>query len=525
MKRLITCLLTLAVVFSVAAGMAVGVQAQESGSESTLIDLKDLLWEVPEGASPDEMVTWVSRNNAIIEDLETYFTEESFAEYQKAFAKFKQSRNDATAADANQVAEVLVQTKPTSGNVVMIWDGQEMPVGNPEDITEEGLDKGGRLYSYGYMPRIIKMLADDPASAKGNIIILCRNHSGDRIEGHPAAIAYQAMGYNVFMLAMRSKPYSTLDMTLDLQRAIRLVKKEAADNNYGGQDMIAVASWGGAGSPAQNLVYNMYGYSNASDYIEGYVPDEIDAISCDFDVDIVIYSAFASVEHTNPVENPNLPAIYIAVGDGDEGRYPDCLAFYEEMKDKTDCQLHVMYGAGHGFGIGQDEAVNITEECKEQLPESDAFMQAHLGYSQKNSGSAPETASNSIDVRLEKGSVTVEYYDGTEILQSEADGNTLIQVPEGTMLDHMNIYNSGGAINVMGVLAKDYMLESPRADINVYLTEDTAFRAHLTTIMDLFESDFLYDVTMMRHEYIYGENGVNIEMETISGTARVMKLQ
>ena len=30
---------------------------------------------------------------------------------------------------------------------------------------------------------------------------------------------------------------------------------------------------------------------------------------------------------------------------------------------------------------------------------------------------------------------------------------------------------------------------------------------------------------MTRHEYIFGENGVDIEMETIIGVARVMILQ
>ena len=63
--------------------------------------------------------------------------------------------------------------------------------------------------------------------------------------------------------------------------------------------------------------------------------------------------------------------------------------------------------------------------------------------------------------------------------------------------------------------------------MNVYLPEDTAFHVQLATISDLFESDFLYDVTMQRHEYIFGdyENGVDIHMETIIGTARVMILQ
>ncbi|MBR3402762.1 MAG: hypothetical protein IKG67_11070 [Parasporobacterium sp.] len=375
-----------------------GLQDQQDYPETDVApqDLKDYLWKVPEGADPEDMVKLVSRNNTIIEDLETFFTEESYKEYQKAFAKFKQNRNTATAEDANAVADVLVQVKPLTGNIVLIWDGQTMPVVDGETITEEGLDKGGRLYSYGYDPRLIKMLAEDPQTAKGNLIILCRNHSGDAVEGHPAAIAYQAMGYNVFMLAMRSAPYSVDDAAMDLQRAIRLVKKEAAENHYGGQDMIAVASWGGAGTAEMTVFFNMFGNLTPADgYCSSYVPDEIDAISADFDVAVMIYSAFKVLDEApeetdgfqgyvvkKEMDNPSLPAFYICTGDLDNtGRYEDSLALYNLIKDQTDCKLTVMTGAGHGFGIGQESAAHITEECKNLLPESDEFMQSHLGYS------------------------------------------------------------------------------------------------------------------------------------------------
>ena len=47
----------------------------------------------------------------------------------------------------------------------------------------------------------------------------------------------------------------------------------------------------------------------------------------------------------------------------------------------------------------------------------------------------------------------------------------------------------------------------------------------LATIRDIFESDFLYDVTMTKHEYIYLTDGLDIQLETVIGIARVMMLQ
>ena len=219
-------------------------------------------------------------------------------------------------------------------------------------------------------------------------------------------------------------------------------------------------------------------------------------------------------------------------------------------------ELIVYEGAGHGFGVGQEGAIKATEECAQWPSEADAFIQENRGFNQATAGNEPaasekesaEDASenaletempataeaagskeasttNIIGINSETGSVTVEYYDGTEILQTEEDGNILVQVPDGAVLDQISIYASAGEINIMGVIADQYDLETVKDDLNVYLPEDQAFHVHVLTISDLFESDFLYDVGMERHEYYFGENGVNIEMETIVGTARVMILQ
>ena len=129
-----------------------------------------------------------------------------------------------------------------------------------------------------------------------------------------------------------------------------------------------------------------------------------------------------------------------------------------------------------------------------------------------------------IDVVWETGAVTVEYYEGTEIVRTEKEGDLLIQVPQGAYLETMTIYAPEGKVEVVGVLAAQYDIETVGHDIDIYLPEGTAFHVMLSTIRDIFESDFPYDVTMTKHEYIYLTDGVEIKLETVIGIARVLIL-
>lgn len=133
--------------------------------------------------------------------------------------------------------------------------------------------------------------------------------------------------------------------------------------------------------------------------------------------------------------------------------------------------------------------------------------------------------SGTVDVTWESGAVTVEYYEGTDIVQTEQGSELLIQVPQGAYLESINIFAPEGEVNVVGVLAAQYDIETVGDDINIYLPEGTAFHVMLSTIRDIFESDFLYDVTSTKNEYVYLTDGVEITLETVIGIARVMTLK
>jgi len=134
-------------------------------------------------------------------------------------------------------------------------------------------------------------------------------------------------------------------------------------------------------------------------------------------------------------------------------------------------------------------------------------------------------ASGAVNVDRETGSVTVEYYNGSDILETEQNGDLLVQVPAGTRLEEINIFAANGTVTVVGVIAEHYDIETVGGDMTIYLPEGTAFHVMLATIRDIFESDFPYDVTMTKNEYIHLTDGLEIEMETIIGIARVMILE
>ena len=82
------------------------------------------------------------------------------------------------------------------------------------------------------------------------------------------------------------------DVFMDYNRYVKVVKNYVMEHDLGGQDMYAALGWsGGGGTIMGGSVNYLYGYLNASVYDSDYVPDAIDEISGDVDVELVIYGA------------------------------------------------------------------------------------------------------------------------------------------------------------------------------------------------------------------------------------------
>jgi dienelactone hydrolase len=167
---------------------------------------------------------------------------------------------------------------------------------------------------------------------------------------------------------------------MDCQRAIRVIRYYAKQEEWGGQDMIAACGWSGGGATILGSIRKCFGYNTPTVYDSDYVPDEIDAVSSDLDAALIIYGAYnADGEGTYVGDNPNLPAFYINHGTGDDTiPYTNAQELYDLVSTRVPAKLTFVEGAPHGYGVGSEE----FPDSSTWPTEADEFMQANLGQSQ-----------------------------------------------------------------------------------------------------------------------------------------------
>lgn len=389
MKKLMALLLALVMALSLVAcgsepaGDEPVVDEAPSGllePTGNLYDLYDYLWDMPADATDEEFSKYAVRNFKIVQSIEPLVSEESYANLYGASVRLKQKREGARDEFLAALAALELECSVADGTY-FLWDADNMPMVDGESFTEEELDNGP-LDGYGFIPLLVKCLLDDPATAKGNIVVVsgggmsARSNAG---EAYPAIDVFNDLGYNVFVLQRRIRPYSDEDIFMDMQRAIRMVRYYAQQEGWGGQDMIAAAGWSGGAQTVMGAVNELYGDLNPTKYDSDYVPDEIDAVSSDLDVAMPIYGGFLS----ETCENPNLPALYTCAGTEDNtGAHEHIQVLYDAFVARgIPAAINLFEGAGHGFGVGQEGALKSTPECATWPGIADEFMQANLGYS------------------------------------------------------------------------------------------------------------------------------------------------
>lgn len=391
MKKLMALLLALVMALSLVACGSEGVvdepvveEPQSGLMEPTgnVYDLYDYLWDIPTDATDEEFSKLAVRNFKIVQSMEPIVSAESFANLYGASVRLKQNREGAREEFLAALAALELECSVADG-VYFLWDAENMPLLDGEAFTEEELDNGP-LDGYGFIPLLVKCMLDDPTTAKGNVILISggamtnRSNAG---EAYPAIDVFNDLGYNVFVLQRRIRPYSDEDIYMDMQRSIRMVRYYAEKEGWGGQDMIAAAGWSGGAATIMGAVNNLYGDLNPTKYDPDYVPDEIDAVNSDLDVAMPIYGGSLN----DNGGNTNLPALYTNVGSEDNVVGVDgTTKLYQDFLDRgADAAMNVFEGAGHGYGVGQEGAIKSTPECATWPGIADEFMQAHLGYSSK----------------------------------------------------------------------------------------------------------------------------------------------
>lgn len=269
--------------------------------------------------------------------------------------------------DAVAAREALIQSQPLEESIWYIW-GEDIATieENPSSLefTVDSYDNAD------FVPFLTPYLLDNQEEAKGNLIIIAgggyseRNNSG---EGWPIAQRFGELGFNCYVLQRRVAPYAPEDIWMDLQRAIRYIRYHAEDYGLGGMDCLAAVGFSGGGMTICGQIYHLYGDLQPTIYDADYQPDAVDAVSADLDVALIMYGATPGgaigVTAEGPedfaCENPNLPAMFFAIGEDDTlvGSGNQFMAEY--FRDKTTVEEHTFANVGHGFGVGSTS--NNTE--------------------------------------------------------------------------------------------------------------------------------------------------------------------
>lgn len=275
--------------------------------------------------------------------------------------------------NAIDARKALVQIKPYAACVWEIW-GDDMAVA--DDSTVEFLSSSWD--NEDFAPFLVPYLLENQSAVKGNLIAIAGGGYTQRnntLEGYPIAEAFNALGYNCYVLQRRVEPYVPADAWMDLQRAIRYLRYNAETLGIGGTDCMMAAGFSGGGGTLSGTVATLYGDVQPTVYDADYHPDAVDAVSADLDVACVIYGPMYDLTeaaggfsgwHT---ENPDLPAVFLATGYADQTVSPDLsITLAEELESRTTVELHVFADALHGFGLGLE-----TNAAPYWIPMADRF--------------------------------------------------------------------------------------------------------------------------------------------------------
>ncbi len=309
----------------------------------------------------------------------------SRAQYEKvdgaAVAGINASHYDMCVA-LTKAREALWKIKDPKSTVWEIW-GDQMAVETP--LPAEGWD-----ISYdneGFRPFLNPYLLSSQSKVKGNVIILAgggNTHRNNVVEGYPVAKYFNKQGYNAFVLQRRVNPYAAIDQQLDLARAIRYIRYNAAAKNISKTDIMIAVGFSAGGMNIMQVVANQFGTENTPDKVySDYICDAVDHESADISVAVPIYGLF--VTGLDFSKNPNLPAVFGAVGQKDSLSAMMLPTLAECATTFSDFSFYLAPDAPHGVGLGTGTAgyVNSYSQIAQWPEMAINFIESRIGLMEK----------------------------------------------------------------------------------------------------------------------------------------------
>ena len=291
--------------------------------------------------------------------------------------------------EMKSLREALKPTGASKEDVIWyIWDDEI-----PTEAGAEDFDFNTAADDSDFKPYICVYLLEDQSQAKGNILVCsggADRYRSNNNEGDPTCAFFNSIGYNAYLVNYRVSPYASVDMTLDVQRAVRYVLYHGEEYGIGALDKIATMGYSAGAMHCYGQAIAFSGHITPDSVYEDYECDEIDQVAADVDASIIVYAAgMAHDTKGNPVDistpvmlledgDPNkteeLPAFFFA---GASGHFASgfCVQAYTTLNPLTECELHMYAGINGPFGLGTE--YEGADQMRDQI---EAFLDVEFGY-------------------------------------------------------------------------------------------------------------------------------------------------
>ncbi len=182
------------------------------------------------------------------------------------------------------------------------------------------------------------------------------------LEGEEVGKWLNDLGFTAFVLQYRV-PQKKEGALQDIQRAIRLIRKEAATWHIDPEQLGVLGfSAGGSLSARASTLYNAPAYEAV---------DEVDSLSARPDFGVLIYPAYLDLGENRSLTpelqvNENTPPMFI-FGTADDPYGNSALVMTTALRDnKVPVELHFLATGGHGYGL---RSGNVAGETWPKLAE------------------------------------------------------------------------------------------------------------------------------------------------------------
>lgn len=235
-------------------------------------------------------------------------------------------------------------------STIYLW-----PEGNMAKVTNYTGSQGSYQDPPSFRPYMNYFPVAEGMEIKGTVLVCAGGafqFRSDRNEGTPVAQWFARHGYQAFVVNYRVQPYRMEEGSLDLARAVRFVRRHAADYGIAPND-IASVGFSAGGILCGDEALNFDGLVNGTALAADYRPDALDEVSADVCTIGMIYAFYGrlSVASTD-VEKfraAGIPPTFFAYGTRDP--------FYRQFQVCADAvreagvevEQHEYEGLPHGF--------------------------------------------------------------------------------------------------------------------------------------------------------------------------------